>query len=55
VPLGTGSTDFQALKNNLKRVKYEGNFILQAARGIVGDEVSLAKDNRKFVLQHVLP
>jgi len=55
VPLGTGSTDFQGLKNNLKRVNYDGDFILQVARGIDGDEVTLAQDNRKFVLQHVLP
>jgi len=55
VPLGTGSTDFQALKNNLKRANYKGDFILQVARGIDGDEISLAKDNRKFTLQNVVP
>lgn len=55
VPLGTGSTNFQALKNNLGKINYTGAFILQVARGIVGDEVSLAIDNRKFVMQHVIP
>lgn len=55
VPLGTGSTNFRALKNNLKKIHYKGDFILQAARGIVGDEVSLAQDNRKFVMQQVIP
>jgi len=55
VPLGTGSTDFQALKNNLKRANYKGDFILQVARGIDGDEISLAKDNRKFTIQNVIP
>jgi L-ribulose-5-phosphate 3-epimerase len=55
VPLGTGSTDFQSLKKNLKRLNYEGDFILQVARGIVGDEVSLAQDNRNFVLRDVIP
>lgn len=55
VPLGTGSADFQALKKNLKRVNYGGDFILQAARGIVGDEITLAQDNRNFVLRHVIP
>jgi hypothetical protein len=36
-------------------VNYEGDFILQVARGIDGDEVTLAQDNRKFVLRHVIP
>jgi len=55
VPLGTGSTDFWALRNNLKNINYKGDFIIQAARGLDCDEVSLAKDNRKFVLQNVVP
>lgn len=55
VPLGSGSADFQALRNNLKKVSYASDFILQVARGIDGDEVALAKHNRQFALQYVVP
>jgi len=53
VPLGTGSADFQALRNNLKKINYRGDFILQVARGVDGDEVAHAIKNRQFVLQNI--
>lgn len=53
VPLGTGNADFPALFDSLARVAYSGLFTLQVARGPVGDEVSLARQNRAFVLRHI--
>jgi L-ribulose-5-phosphate 3-epimerase len=51
VPLGTGSADFPALIESLKTVGYAGDFILQVARGVPGDEVNWIRQNRKFVLK----
>lgn len=52
VPLGTGDADFTALSESLRQVSYQGDFILQAARGTSGDEVAWARHNREFVLKH---
>jgi hexulose-6-phosphate isomerase len=52
VPLGTGDADFSALAESLSKVAYSGDFILQVARGISGDEVAWARQNREFVLEH---
>src|SRR5664280_197566 len=49
VALGTGDTDFPALFRALATYQYQGDFILQAARGESGDEVELARRNRAFV------
>lgn len=49
VPLGTGNTDFPALFGCLEKIEYRGDFTLQVARGIPGDEVALAKQNLAFV------
>ena len=49
VPLGSGSTDFEALFVALDEIEYRGDFILQVARGTPGDEVSWASGNREFV------
>jgi len=51
VPLGMGDADFQALAESLKKVAYQGDFILQVARGVSGDEVAWARQNREFVLK----
>lgn len=50
VPLGTGDADFASLFDCLDEVGYEGDFILQVARGAPGKEVALARANREFVL-----
>jgi L-ribulose-5-phosphate 3-epimerase len=55
VPLGTGDADFPALAESLRRVGYKGDFILQVARGTGGDEVTWAKQNRDYVLNHISP
>ena len=54
VPLGTGAADFPALTECLRSVAYKGDFILQAARGTSGDEVTWTKQNREFVLEHFI-
>jgi len=52
VPPGTGDADFPALAESLKMVCYAGDFILQVARGISGDEVNWISQNREFVLKN---
>jgi L-ribulose-5-phosphate 3-epimerase len=52
VPPGTGDADFPALAGSLKSVSYAGDFILQVARGIPGDEVNWIRQNREFVLKN---
>ncbi|MCS7009861.1 MAG: sugar phosphate isomerase/epimerase [Anaerolineales bacterium] len=49
VPLGHGNTDFVALAEELRRVNYQGDFILQVARGQPGEEVEWTRKNRQFV------
>ena len=55
VPLGTGSTDFAALKEELVRRRFAEDFVLQAARGKPGDEVTWTRNNLSFALAHVIP
>jgi L-ribulose-5-phosphate 3-epimerase len=50
LPLGLGSADFQELSECLEKVDYKGDFILQVARGVTGDEVAWAEQNRQFIL-----
>ncbi|MCX5510528.1 sugar phosphate isomerase/epimerase family protein [Pseudomonas sp. BJa3] len=38
VPLGEGDTDFHALREQLIKHEYRGDFVLQVARGEAGDE-----------------
>jgi L-ribulose-5-phosphate 3-epimerase len=45
VPLGEGNTDFSELFDCLKAVDYRGDFILQVARGIEGQELEWARRN----------
>ena len=49
VPLGTGHVDFAAVFDNLRALRYSGDFILQVARHAPGDEVAWAKRNRAFI------
>ena len=49
VPLGTGSADLAAVFAGLERVDYQGDVILQVARGETGQEVDWARQNRAFV------
>jgi len=49
VPLGTGNTDFKALRVAMDAVGYNDDVILQVARGNIGDEVAWADQNRLYV------
>lgn len=49
VPLGEGSCDFGAVFRGLAALGYDGDFILQTARGEDGEEVALARKNVAFV------
>jgi hexulose-6-phosphate isomerase len=46
---GTGDADFAGLAESLNMVSYSGDFILQVARGVIGDEVNWIRQNREFV------
>ena len=39
VPLGAGSVDFSALRQELIDIAYQGDFVMQVARGVPGDEL----------------
>ena len=45
VPLGTGSADFPLLFSCLEKIAYKGDFTLQVARGVPGDEVEWTRQN----------
>jgi hexulose-6-phosphate isomerase len=45
VPLGTGDTDFEALFEALGALRFKGDFILEAARGVAGDEIEWTRNN----------
>ena len=49
VPLGTGNADFKTCFRLLRNISFDGCFILQAARGEVGEELKLANKNRSIV------
>ena len=49
---GTGDADFPALAESLKMVRYAGDFILQVARAVSGDEVNWIRQNREFALKN---
>jgi L-ribulose-5-phosphate 3-epimerase len=52
VPLGSGDVDFEALFRCLDDIAYQGDFVLQVARGVTGDEVSWTRHNRAFLVAH---
>jgi hexulose-6-phosphate isomerase len=53
VPLGTGNADLPALFAGLERLGYRGDYVLQAARGVAGDETELATRNAAFVRESI--
>ena len=48
---GTGDADFLTLAESLKMVDYTGDFILQVARSVNGEEVKWIQQNREFVMK----
>jgi L-ribulose-5-phosphate 3-epimerase len=53
VPLGTGGADLPALFAGLAGLRYQGDYVLQVARGTEGSEVEWARQNRAFVVQQL--
>jgi hexulose-6-phosphate isomerase len=51
VPLGEGDTDFGGLFDALAAVRYQGDFILQVARGADGEELDWARHNSRTARQ----
>ena len=49
VPLGTGDADLPALFDEIRKVGYGRDFILQVARDAAGDEVDWNRRNRAYV------
>jgi len=54
IALGMGIADFQSLADCLKKIDFTGDIILEAARGIPGEELIWAKKNRSLVLKYFL-
>jgi hexulose-6-phosphate isomerase len=53
VPLGSGDADIPALFDCLHKWNYAGDFILQVARGLEGDEATWARQNREYVVRYL--
>lgn len=53
VRLGTGSADFDQLFKGLRKIGYQNNFILQAARGTEGDEEANICTQMEFVNSYI--
>ena len=53
VAIGTGIADFTALARLLRKIHYDGDIVLEAARGLPGEELSWAKRNLNFILQYL--
>jgi L-ribulose-5-phosphate 3-epimerase len=54
VPLGSGDADLPAVFDCLRTLGYAGDFVLQVARDVPGDEVRWAKRNRELVREYLL-
>lgn len=54
VQLGTGSADFESLFRGLREIGYQHNFILQAARGVEGEEEENISNQVEFVKNYVI-
>ncbi len=53
VSLGTGSADFDRLFQGLKEINYQGSFVLQAARGVEGQEKETVSNYIQFVKNYI--
>ena len=52
VALGSGNADFNEVFNELKKINYRGNFILQTARANDGEHVKALVNYRSFLKQY---
>jgi L-ribulose-5-phosphate 3-epimerase len=53
VPLGQGDADLAAVFDGLQRIGYQGDYVLQVARGEPHGEVALARSNIAIVAGHL--
>lgn len=53
VPLGSGDADLTAVFDGLHALGYQGDYVLQVARGEPGAEVALAQSNVAFVAERL--
>jgi len=53
VPLGAGDADLPALFSGLAGLQYQGDYVLQVARGADGSEVEWARQNRAFLVHQL--
>jgi L-ribulose-5-phosphate 3-epimerase len=53
VPLGSGDADLTALFEGLAGLRYQGDYVLQVARGEDGNEVQWARQNRELLVQQL--
>jgi L-ribulose-5-phosphate 3-epimerase len=53
VPLGAGDADLPALFSLLAGLQYQGDYVLQVARGADGSEVEWARQNRAFLVHQL--
>lgn len=54
VPLGSGDADLPAVFDCLRTLGYAGDFVLQVARDVPGDEVRWAQRNRELVRDYLV-
>lgn len=54
VSLGTGDAEFETLALALRETGYDGDYILEAARGRPGDEIAWSRQNRLFAEANVV-
>lgn len=55
VALGKGDAEISVLLAALASTGYEGDYVLQVARGEAGKEIGWAQQNRAFLLRHLDP
>jgi len=53
VPLGQGNANLGALFEGLARLAYGGDFVMQVARGVAGQELDWVRSNREIVLGYI--
>jgi len=53
VSLGKGNADFQKVVNQLTKVKYSGNFIMQTARATEGDHAAELNRNIEYFMKYL--
>jgi hexulose-6-phosphate isomerase len=53
VPLGTGGAKIPVLLSHLFRIGYQGDFVMQVARGEAGKELAWIRHNRALVLNQL--